>query len=102
MNIFNGLGNLAKDVEVKATTNSKVANFTIAINKKYNDKEGNEKESASFINCVAWGKLAEELEGATKGTRVFVSGSLQTRTYDDAYGNKKYITEVVADFVCKK
>ena len=86
-------GRLTKDPELKTTNNDKsVASFTIAV-----DKYG---EGADFINCVVWGKQAENLcKYQTKGSLIGLSGRISTRTYDDAKGNKQYITEVVAESI---
>ena len=86
-------GRLTKDIELKHTQNDKaVASFTLAV-----DKYG---EGADFINCVVWGKQAENLcKYQGKGSQIGLTGKINTRTYDDAKGNKQYITEVVADSI---
>lgn len=94
------LGNVADEVKVKATQNSSVANITIATNRKY--KKGDEYvEDAQFTRCVAWGKLAEIIgEYVTKGMKVYATGRLQSRSYEDQNdGTTRYITEVVLDEV---
>lgn len=53
----------------------------------------------SYINCVAWGKLAENVGNLRKGSRCFVEGRLQTRSYEAQDGQKRYVTEVVANFI---
>ena len=87
------IGRLTKDPELRETNNGKpVASFTLAV-----DKFG---EGADFINCVVWNKQAENLaKYQKKGGQIGVSGRLQTRDYEDEKGNKKYITEVVADSI---
>ncbi|MBF1100509.1 single-stranded DNA-binding protein, partial [Solobacterium sp.] len=57
------------------------------------------KEQTAFINCVAWGKLGESIGNLRKGNRAFVEGRLQTRSYETQDGQKRYVTEVVANFV---
>ena len=87
------IGRLTKDPELRETSNGKpVASFTLAV-----DKFG---EGADFINCVVWNKQAENLaKYQKKGGQIGISGRLQTRDYEDEKGNKKYITEVVADSI---
>lgn len=86
-------GRLTKDPELRTTNSDKsVASFTIAV-----DKYG---EGADFINCVVWGKQAENLcKYQEKGSLIGLLGRISTRTYDDAKGNKQYVTEVVADSI---
>lgn len=85
------IGRLTKDPELRETSNGKpVASFTLAV-----DKFG---EGADFINCVVWNKQAENLaKYQKKGGQIGITGRLQTRDYDDEKGNKRYITEVIAD-----
>lgn len=77
-----------------------MATFTVAATNTYVDSTTNEtKEQTAFINCVAWGKLGESIGNLRKGNRVFVDGRLQTRSYETQEGQKRYVTEVVANFV---
>lgn len=101
MNSVQILGNLARDVEVRYTQSGKaVATFTVAATNTYIDSATNEaKEQTAFINCVAWGKLGEAVGGLRKGNRCFVEGRLNTRSYETQDGQKRYVTEVVANFV---
>lgn len=101
MNTVQILGNLARDPEVRYTKSGKaVATFTVAASNTYIDSATNEtKEQTAFVNCVAWGKLGEAVGNLRKGNRCFVEGRLQTRSYENADGQKKYVTEVVANFV---
>ena len=96
MNVWNGIGRLARDPELKYTQAGKaVASFTVAVNRGF----GKDKE-ADFINCVAWEKTAENLANYTaKGSQVGISGRLQVRNYENREGKKVYVTEVVANFV---
>jgi len=89
MNIVGIAGNLTKDPELRSTqTGKKVVNFSIAIN------EG--KDKTEFVNCIAWEKTAELIkEYCSKGDRLSCSGKLQTRTWEDQSGTKRYATEVV-------
>lgn len=93
------IGNLTRDPEVRYTPqNTAVASFVIATNREWK-VEGETKQVADFHNVVAWNKLAEICgQLLTKGTKVYVEGRLQTRSWDDATsGSKKYKTEVVVE-----
>lgn len=104
MNTVQILGNLARDPELRFTkTGRAVATFTVAATNTYIDSATNEtKEQTAFINCIAWGKTGEAIGACKKGERLFVEGRLQTRSYEDSNGQKKYVTEVVANFVGRK
>ena len=103
MNTVQILGNLARDPEVRYTNTGKaVATFTVAASNTYIDSNNETKEQTAFINCVAWGKLGEAVGNCKKGERLLVNGRIQTRSYEDNNGQKKYVTEVVADFVGRK
>ena len=94
------LGRLTKDTETRYTqnNNSLVATFTLAVNRRF-AKEGEERQ-ADFINIVAWHKTGEFCSKYfKKGQQVAVVGRLQTRNYEDNNGQKRYITEVVAEEV---
>lgn len=100
MNSVQLLGNLARDPEVRYTNTGKaVATFTVAASNTYLDSEGQTKEQTAFVNCVAWGKLGEAVGNYRKGNRLFVDGRIQTRSYENSDGQKKYVTEVIASFV---
>ena len=89
MNVFCFAGNICKDIELRSTnTGKKVASFSVAIN------EG--KDKTEFINVVAWEKTAELLsQYCNKGDRLSGTGRIQTRSYSDSNGVKKYVTDVV-------
>lgn len=92
------MGRLTKDVELRYTqnTNMAVASFTLAVNRKF-VKEGEEKQ-ADFFNIVAWNKLAETASKyLQKCNQILITGRLQIRNWEDENGQKKYITEVVAE-----
>ena len=93
MNKIIMIGRLTKDPEVKKTQSNKtVANFTVAINDKFN------KDKTDFINCVAWEKTADYLGNyVKKGNLIAVEGRISTRNHDGSDGKKVYITEVVCD-----
>lgn len=100
MNTVQILGNLARDPEVRYTKSGKaVATFTVAASNTYIDSNNETKEQTAFINCVAWGALGESVGNLRKGNRCFVEGRLQTRSYETQDGQKRYVTEVVANFV---
>lgn len=90
-------GRLTKDVELKSTsTGIPIAFFTLAVNRPYKDKDGN--QNADFIRCIIWRKGAENLSTfAKKGSLIGVDGRIQTSTYTNAYAKKVYVTEVVAE-----
>jgi len=92
------VGNLGADPEVRYTnTGAAVANFRIATNERWNDKNGAVQERTEWHNIVAWSKLAEICgKYLKKGRSVYVEGRLQTRSWDDQAGNKRYTTEIVA------
>lgn len=100
MNTVQILGNLTRDPEVRYTQSGKaVATFNVAASNMFVDSNNETKEQTAFINCVAWGKLAESIGNLRKGNRAFVEGRLQTRSYETQDGQKRYVTEVVANFV---
>lgn len=94
------VGNLTRDPQMRYTPNGHaVASFSVATNRSW-VTEGKEQEAVDFHNIVAWNKLAETCNAAlSKGRKVFVRGRLSTRSWDDATGQKRYRTEVVADEV---
>jgi len=95
------IGNLGKDPEVRFTSGGQaVANFTIATNDSWTDKQGQKQERTEWHRIVVWGKLAELCgEYLSKGRQCFVEGRLQTREWTDKEGKKNYTTEVVAQNV---
>ena len=97
MNKVTLLGRLTKDPELRYTSSGiATASFTIAVNRNYKNAEGG--YDADFIPVIVWRGLAEMLcKHLKKGARVAVSGRIQTRSYDGNDGQKRYVTEVVAD-----
>ncbi len=94
------IGNLGKDPELSYTASGiAVAKFSIATNERWKDAEGNFQERTEWHNIIAWRKLAEICgQYLKKGSKVYVEGKLQTRSWDDKNsGQKRYATEVVAD-----
>ncbi len=93
------VGNLTRDPEMR-TTPSGVActTFTVACQRRFANQQG--VREADFISCVAWRQTAEFVARYfTKGSRIGVEGSIQTRSYDAQDGSKRYVTEVVVDNV---
>jgi single-strand DNA-binding protein len=95
------VGNLGKDPEVKFTPQgTAVAKITVATSSSYKDKQSGEwKETTEWHNVVLWQRTAEIAgEYLKKGSKVYIEGRLQTRSWDDkTSGQKKYMTEVVAN-----
>ena len=92
------LGRLTKKPEIRysQTNNIKVANFLLAVNRQY-VKPGEERQT-DFFNIVAYSKLAEFAEKyLNQGIQICISGRIQTRTYEDNNGQKRYVTEVIAE-----
>lgn len=92
------VGNMTADPELKQTQGgTSVCSFSIAVNRRFS-KDG--EQACDFINIVAWRQTAEFVTRYfKKGKPILVCGSLQTRTYTDKQGEKRYATEVVADEV---
>jgi len=91
------IGRLVRDPELKKTQSQvSVCSLTVAVDRKFKNAAG-EKE-ADFIGCVAWRQQAEFIcKYFHKGSRIAITGSIQTRNYDDANGKKVYVTEIVID-----
>jgi single-strand DNA-binding protein len=86
------------DVKTIESSGTSVANFVVATNRKYKNKEGNTMEEAEYHRCVSYGKGAEVLgQYLTKGKRVYIEGRLRTRKREDANGVEKYSTEIIVD-----
>jgi single-strand DNA-binding protein len=95
------LGNLGRDPEVRYTQNGMaVATLSVATNERWRDKDGQSQERTEWHRVIAWGKQAEFCSNyLTKGRQVFVEGRIQTRSWEDRDGQKKYTTEIVAQTV---
>ena len=93
------VGRLGADPQLKYTPSGKAnVQFNVATNAVWKDQEGNQQEKTDWHRIVAWGKLAEVMgEWLKKGSYVYLEGRLQTRSFDDNSGAKRYITEVVVD-----
>ncbi len=95
------LGRLGQDPELKYTPGgSAVCNFSLATTEAWTDKQGQKQEKTEWHRVVVWGKLAELCnQYLAKGRQAFLEGRLQTRSWDDKDGNKKYTTEILASTV---
>ena len=94
------IGRLTKDPELRYTsgTNAAVCNFTIAVDRGFTSQGGDRE--ADFIPIVVWNKQAENVKNyLNKGSQVAVEGRIQVRNYDDQNGQKRYVTEVIANNV---
>ncbi|MGH7493729.1 MAG: single-stranded DNA-binding protein [bacterium] len=92
------IGHVGRDPEVKYTPGGMaISNFSVATTDAYKDKSGNLQERTEWHRIVTFGRTAEVMgEYLKKGQQVFVEGRLQTRSWDDEKGQKRYITEIVA------
>ena len=92
------LGHLGKDAETKFTPSGvSSSTFTLATNRRRKDQQSGEwKEETDWHNCVVW-RTENVANYLLKGKQIYVEGRLQTRSYDDKEGQKKYITEVVCE-----
>lgn len=93
------IGRLTAKPELRTTSNSlSTTRFTLAVNRNFSNAQG--EREADFINVVAWRKQAENIcQYLDKGSLVSVEGRIQTGSFDDKDGNKRYTTDVVADQV---
>ena len=93
------IGNLTRDPEMRALPSGiQVATLSVATNRVWKDKNGAKQESTDYHNVVVFGRQAETTaQYLRKGASLLVEGRMQTRSWDDASGQKKYRTEIVAD-----
>lgn len=91
------IGRLTKDPEIKNTSSQiQFCNFTIAVDRRFKDQNG--QKQTDFINCVAWRQTASFIcSYFHKGNKIAIVGSIQSRSFDDNNGQRRYVTEVVAD-----
>lgn len=92
-------GNLTRDPELRTTPNgASVCSFSVAVNRTYKDSNGEQKENVSFIDCSAWGKLAEVInQYARKGSGILLSGRLDQRSFEGKDGVRRSRTEIVVE-----
>ncbi len=95
------IGNLGADPEMRFTASGQaVATFNVAVNRRYQTRDGERREETEWVRCVAWARLAETTsQYLTKGSQVYLEGRLQTRQWEDREGQRRYTTEVVASDV---
>jgi len=95
------VGNLGRDPEVRYTQSGQaVASFTVATTETWTGRESDRQERTDWHNIVVWGKQAETCgQYLSKGRQVYIEGSIRPRSYEDRDGNKRYITEIVAQRV---
>ena len=93
------IGNLGSDPEVRYTPDGvPVANFSLATNESWNDKDGQRQERTEWHRLVLWRRQAEVAQQyLKKGSKIYVEGKLQTRSWDDQSGQKRYTTEIVVN-----
>jgi len=93
------IGNVGKDPELKRTPSGiPVTSFRLATSETWKDRDNNFQEHTNWHTIVAWRGLAEVVyKLIKKGSRVYIEGKIQTRTFDDKTGNKKHIVEILAD-----
>lgn len=94
------MGNLTRDVELKYTpnTNTAVAKFGLAVNRRYKGGDGEMKEETTFVDCDAWGQTAENLsKWFSKGKPIFIEGRLKLDTWQDKDGSNRSKLKVVVD-----
>ncbi|MBT5584272.1 MAG: single-stranded DNA-binding protein [Phycisphaerae bacterium] len=93
------MGNLTRDVQLKHTANNTaIANFGIAVNRRYRNSNGENQEETTFVDCEAWARTAETMaKYLTKGRPVFVEGRLRLNEWQDRDGNKRSKLLVVVD-----
>ena len=92
------LGNLGADPEIRYTpSGTAVANFNLATHEQWTNKDGEKEEKTEWHRIVAWARLGEICgEYLHKGSQVYIEGRLQTRSWEDREGNKRYTTEIIA------
>ena len=95
------IGNLGADPEMRYTANgSAVTTFRVATSRSFSGQDGQRREETEWFSVVTWNRLAEICaQYLTKGRTVYVEGRLQTRSWDDQQGQKRYRTELIAEEV---
>jgi len=93
------IGNVGRDPEMRYTPSGKpVTSFSVATTRSWTNSEGERREETEWFNVVAWGNLAEICkQHLRKGQQVYVEGRLQTRSWEDHEGRKRFRTELVAN-----
>lgn len=93
------IGNLGRDPEMRFTANGQqLATFSVACNRRYTTREGEQRDETEWVRVVCWARLAEIAgQYLQRGSPVYVEGRLQTRSWEDQQGQTRYMTEVVAN-----
>ena len=93
------VGRLTRDPEIKSlSSGQQVASFGLATGRFFTDKSGQKQQQTEFHNIVLWRRLAEiASQFLTKGSLVLIEGRIQTRSWQDATGNKRYRTEIIGE-----
>ena len=96
------IGNVGQDPEVRYTgdvnNSAKVATLRLATTERFRGRDGNLQEHTEWHSVVVWRNTADVVEKyVKKGTQLYIEGRLRTRSWDDQAGNKRYVTEIVAD-----
>ena len=93
------VGNLGKDPELRYTpSGTAVCTFSLATTERFKNKQGEQQDKTEWHNIVVWAGLAEICgKYLTKGKQIYIEGRIQNRSYDDRDGNKRYISEIVAN-----
>ncbi len=97
MNKVNLIGRLTADTELRYnSSNIAFTRFNLAVNRNFTNSDG--EREADFISCVAWRKTAELInKHFSKGSEIGISGRIQTGSYEDKDGNKRYTTDVIIE-----
>lgn len=94
------VGNLGRNPEIKQfESGRKMAKFSLATSESYLNKLGEKVQDTQWHNIVVWGNSVSEVENLEKGNEVVVKGKITYRNYENSNGEKKYITEIVAESV---
>jgi len=93
------IGNVGRNPDLKYTPSGiPVTSFRLATSETWKDREGNVQEHTDWHTIVAWRGLAEVIHRLVKkGSRVYIEGRIQTRSFDDKTGNRRHVVEVLAD-----
>lgn len=95
------VGNLGSDPELRYTqSGTAVATLSVATNRRWKDKDGNQQEETEWHRVIVWAQTAEFCGNyLSKGTKIYVEGRLQTRKWQDQGGNERYTTEIIAQTI---
>jgi single-strand DNA-binding protein len=95
------IGNLGKEPEIQTLEGGiKVAKFSLATTENFKDSNGQNQSQTEWHNIVLWRSLADIAQNYLhKGSLVYIEGKLKTRSYDDKEGQKKYVTEIIAESI---